>query len=73
MKRVGVLVLIDVPEDATPEDVSKMMPRVIDTGLSEYVDADSRLRQDWVQRRLFVLSDAHTEAFTQCLTPEGSR
>lgn len=72
MKRVGVLVLIDVPDEETPEQIAKTMPRVIDTGIMEHVDANTRSKCEYAQRRLFVLSNQHTEAFTQCLTQEGS-
>jgi len=71
MKRVGVLVLIDVPNETTPEQVAKMMPRVIDSGLEIFDDPNGGT-SEWVQRRLFVLSDQHTEAFVQCLTHAGS-
>jgi hypothetical protein len=71
MKTVGVLTLIDVPDETTPEQVAKMAPRIIDGGL-QLVDQCGPNTSDWRQRRLFVLSDAHREAFTRCLTQEDS-
>jgi hypothetical protein len=70
MKKVGVLVLIDVPDDVGLEEVAKMMPRVIDSGFEIFDDPNSTAY--WKQHRMFILSDAHREAFERCLTQEVS-
>jgi hypothetical protein len=72
MKRVGVLVAIDVPDETTPEEIAKLMPQVIDSGFEIFDEPGRTSTAAWERRRMVVLSDQHREAFERCLTPEGS-
>lgn len=64
MKSVGVLILIDVPDDVRPEKVAEMMPGVVDSGFEIF---DGSGTQTWELSRMFVLSE---EEFTRCLAKD---